>query len=472
MIKSDLRSALRILSRNRLSTIIIVGLLALALGVLTITFTIFDVVLLRPLPVDEPGRLIRVAQLLPKLGLQSNFPYPYYEVLHERAQTMAVFGETARSIRLALTNPLPAAQITVLGVTPDFFSRLRIKALYGRLLTPEDDNQLIDGTIPLVVNYPFWKQRLAGNPTIIGRARLTINNRLFTIVGVLPEGFNGPVADVAPDARIPLRRFAEVAQVPQDRLTVAIYGRLIDHAKVSQAQAEAVSLWQSTMKDYFSVVLKQPPANVAALLKRGAEVQSIRRGISVIRERYSSALTIVMGAALLLLLLVCSNVAGLLLARAASRQHELVVRIAIGATPRRLVRHVIAESFWLGLAGAAGGLCLALLILPVAIRELPRIRARDASLLNIALDTRLNWRVFCFLLFISILTILVFSIGPALVSVRINVTDILRSARASKGIRGRQVLVGTQIALCTVFIALAGLFSRSYLALQNVNPRV
>ena len=195
------------------------------------------------------------------------------------------------------------------------------------------------------------------------------------------------------------------------------------------------------------------------------------RGVSLLRDRYGDVLKLLMASVALLLLIVCTNVAGLLLERAAARQQEITVRLAVGATRFRLVRQMLAENLLLAALGAAGGMAVAVAGMVLATRALPPIRAYpNPSLVPLSVDMGINWRVFLFLLALSLATTFLFSVGPALAVSRSNLDSLLRATRSSAGVRGRQALIALQIALCTFLLAIASLFVRTFQQLQRVDP--
>jgi hypothetical protein len=149
---NDVRFGLRMLTRNSGSTALIVGLLAVGIGTSTVIFSLFDAVFLRRLPVRHPEELVRMVQRIPRIGPQSNFPYSYYQALHDHATSLAVtFGETGKYMHFRLTDPEPAEQISVFGVTPEFFGALGARPLYGRVLTADDADRNFD-TPPAVLS--------------------------------------------------------------------------------------------------------------------------------------------------------------------------------------------------------------------------------------------------------------------------------------------------------------------------------
>ena len=324
---------------------------------------------------------------------------------------------------------------------------------------------------PAVLSYGFWQRRFGGDPGVVNRRTILVNGHRFVIVGVMPRDFKGITVDTAPDVRIPLRTFLLLVKLPGRLLWFELAGRLKPGVRRSQAEAECQVLWRSTMKDYYRNVRNFQPQTVSGLLAQGMGLEPVERGVSLLRDRYGDVLKLLMASVALLLLIVCTNVAGLLLERAAARQQEITVRLAVGATRFRLVRQMLAENLLLAALGAAAGLAVAVAGMSLAIRALPPIRAYPSpSLVPLSVDIGINWRVFLFLLALSLVTMLLFSVSPALAVSRSNLDSLLRATRSSAGVRGRQALIALQIALCTFLLAIASLFVRTFQQLQRVDP--
>ncbi len=469
----DLRFGARMLAKNPGFTLLVTGLLALGIGATTVIFSLFDAVFLRPLPVRHPEELVRMAQqYLPRIRSQSNFRYAYYEVLRDHATTLAAaFGETGRDFHFAMSDPEPPEEITVRGVTPNFFEALGVRALRGRVLLPDDADEK-PGLPAAVLSYGFWQRRFGGDPGVVNRRTILVNGHRFVIVGVMPRDFNGLTVDTAPDVRVPLRAYLLLLKFPREQLLwFELAGRLKPGVTRSQAEAECQGLWRSTMENVFRDVDKYQPQVVSRLLAQGMRLEPVARGVSLLRDRYGDVLKLLMASVALLLLIVCTNVAGLLLERAAARQQEITVRLAVGATRFRLVGQMLAENLLLAALGAAGGMAVAVAGLVLATRALPPIRAYpNPSLVPLSVDMGINWRVFLFLLVVSLATTFLFSVGPALAVSRSNLDSLLRATRSSASVRGRQALIGLQIALCTCLLAIASLFVRTFQQLQRVDP--
>jgi predicted permease len=434
-----------------------------------VIFSLFDAAFLRTLPVGHPEELVRMVRRFPKIGTHSEFHYAYYQALRDHATTLeAAFGETKYS-RFSMTDPEPAEEISVHGVTPEYFQALGARALYGRVLVPTDATET-PGMPPAVLSYGFWQRRFRGDPGVVNGRTLLVNGHRFVIVGVTPRDFNGFTVDTSPDVRVPFRALVPLQNWTPDQIVLELAGRLKPGFTRLHAEAECRALWQTTMKDYVQNVEKLSPQAVSSVLSRGMGLDPLDRGVSVIRDQYGDMLKLLMAFVSLLVLLVCANVAGLLLARSAARQQEVAVRLAVGATRLRLAQQVLAESFLLAAPGAAGAFAIALGAMPMAARLLPPIRDISTSLVALSVDTRINWRVFLFLLALTLLTILLSSITPALAVSRTNLDALLRAVRSTSGWRPRQALITFQIALCTFLLAMASLFVRTFQQLQRANP--
>lgn len=463
---NDVRFALRILGKNRGSTALIVSLLALGIGFSTTAFSLFDAVLLRPLPVQHPEQLVRMVQRLPMpLGVRSEFSYVYYKALRDRSKTLdSVFGETEWNEHFRMTEPKPAEDVTVRGVTPEVFEALGVRPLIGRLLMVDDATRKFD-TPPAVLSYRFWRKRFGSNSQSIGQT-FAINGHRFSIVGVMPRGFHGLSVDNGPDIRIPLQAYSLLMPgFKLDQADFELAGRLKPGVKPSQAQAECLTIWRPVMKEFY--IGKNPPETVSALLGRGMELQSLVRGTSILRDNFGDVFKLLMASVGLLLVIVALNVAGLLLTRAAARQQEMAVRLAIGGTPLRLARQLLVESVLLSVFSAGGGAVIALIAIPLALHSLPPVHGLDTSIVPISLDAGLDWRVFSFLLLASAATTMIFTISPAAAALRFSVGRVLRTVRSSSSFRGRQLLITAQLALCTFLLACAGLLVSSFKHLRN-----
>ena len=456
---NDLRFSARLLGRSPVFTACAVLLLAAGIGGATLIFSAFDALLLRPLPVDKPEELVRLVQRPPRVGTASSFGHEFYEALRGRSAYFSqVFGETQADV--AMVDPLPAERVRVHLSTTEYFQALGVPALYGRVLTP-DDAQENGGAPPAVLSHAFWQRRFQGDPAVIGRS-IRLKGHEFVIVGVMPRAFNGTAADSAPDIRVPWR--ARTLLIPEfDDPRLDLSARLKPEATAGQALDESRAIFAATLKP-------QPDGRPAFDLQYPLELDPLAQGVSILRDRYGGVLKALLASVALLQLLVCANLAGLVLARAAGRRHEMAVRLAVGASPARLVRQMLTESLLLAVLGGIGGTLFATLLAGPLMRALPPIRDLTSNLLPLTLNFGLDGRVLIFSIAVSVATLVLFGLGPAVAASRTSLDSVLRSVRSVAGGRGRQTLIALQVALCTVLLIGAGLFVRTFQRLRGTDP--
>jgi len=468
---NDGRYAARMLAKSPGFAVIAAGLLAAGIGANTVIFSAMDAVMLRPLPVRNPQELVRMVQRSPQLGTRSYFSYLFYEDLRDHAASLSVvFGEEERTA--SMNEPAPAEEVRVNVVTPEFFDALGVSALYGRTLTREDAKDSA-GAPPAVLSYAFWRRRFDADPRAIGKL-ITLKNQKFVIVGVMPRGFNGISVDTSPDVRVPARvapmlvDYGEGAKKPkmEELLALSIAARLRPGVTLAQAQGECYSIWRASTLEFFDRVGR---GSAEPELRRGMELEPIARGVSVLRDKFGTALRLLVASVGLLLLMVCANVAGLMLARGASRREEMAIRLALGATRGRIARQVFTESALLALIGAMGGLLIAWIATPLLSRAFPPIRDLATERLTLAIQFGVDARVLIFSMAVSCACVVLAGLAPAMSSARTNLDAVLRGARSSSGWRSRQALMVFQIALCTMLLAGAGLLARTFADLRNVD---
>lgn len=466
---NDLRFTARMLAKTPGFTLVAVALLGAGIGANVVIFSALDAVLLRLLPVKHPEELVRMVQKTPQLGTRSSFEYAFYEALRDHSTTLAaVFGEEEG--RVAMNQPQPAEQIQVNIVTPELFEVLGVPAMLGRTLNAGDAAEN-PGMIPAVLSYGFWRRRFDGDPGAIGRT-ITLHEHKFAIVGVMPREFNGTSMDTAPDVRLPLRAallifdWDERPKALSGLVNLSLAGRLKAGVTRAQAQAECYSLWRGAIEAFY----KDRAEILEGDLRRGMEVDTLDRGTSILRDRYGNALVLLIASVSLLLLMVCANLAGLLLARSAARTQEIAVRLSVGATRARLIRQMLTESAVLAALGSAMGLAIALLSIPLLVRALPPMRDLYTTRVAVSLNIGVDHRILLFSFAISTVTVLLFGLGPAIGASRTSLDSVLRGARASSGWRGRSGLIVFQIALCTLLLAGAGLLARTLAQLGDVDP--
>lgn len=450
---SDLRYALRGLRRNPVSAVVIILLLALGIGANTVIFSLINALLLRPLPVERPRELVQLMHL-------GGIVYP--EFSPEFCRLMLehppdAFTEVAceGELDLAFVDGPHIERVHVNVVSANYFSLLGVRARYGQTPAAADE---------AVLGYGFWQRWFGSDPKVLGR-KVLIDGHPFSVVGVLPRGFNGIQADTGPDVRITQSGAEALARGPDQAQEASpwVIGRLRVGGTLAQATAQA------------QVVLNAADLEVRA--RRPAfesndrlEAVSIATGASALRERFSAALMLLMAGVILLLLIVCTNVAALMLARAASRSRETAVRIAVGASRGRLLRQVAIESAALVVAGGGLGIVLAFAAMPLVIRAMPPIRDRAAVSHPLLLDVSPDLRVLAFTLGICAVSTFLFGIAPAAAAAGVDVNETLKTVRSSSPriARSRGILVAAQVALCTVLLLGAGLLTRTLYQLRSL----
>jgi predicted permease len=436
--------------------------LALGIGLNTAIFNLVSAVLLQPLPVRDPARLMSVFTLdRINPGLLSN-SYPNYKDYRDRN---TVFSGLAlyTPIQATLTGESDAGDVLGQLVSGNYFDVLGVKPALGRTFLPDED-RVPDAQAVVVIGYAFWTRRFAASPSAIG-ASIGLNNRRFTIIGVAPKDFHGANALVSSDLWVPLMmypRLLPVADWMEHRraLLFPVIGRLKDGVGRQQAQDNLQTLAAQLAREY--------PAD-----NQGCTVTLLPLTDSVIqpnsRGGFELAGGVSLGASVLVLLIACANVANLMLVRAAGRRKEMALRLALGVGRGRLIRQLLTESALLSTAGVAAALALGRWgrDLLWTFRP-PWMLSGDAVL-------RFDGRVLCFTLLIAVLATMVFGFAPAWSASHTDLSTELRErrspwTRAGRRFNARSVLVMVQVALSVAALTGAGLFLRSLHNAQAVDP--
>jgi putative ABC transport system permease protein len=476
---SDARLALRSLRKSPGFTAIVVGTIALGIGANAAIFGLIDQVLLRPLPVADPGRLVVLDAPGPFSGHSSTtsptltpVSHPMFEGLRDRTTGLAgAFAHRETDIHLAVGDQ--AENATADLVSGAFFQVLGVQPALGRLLSPDDDRA---GAPPVVVLADrVFRARFGGDPQVIGRT-VHVNSHPMTVVGVAPPGFHGVEVGAAVDVFVPLARQPEVLPTGTTILGswrtrwLTVMARLAPGVSRAEAQTAANVVYaQLLQEDAATVVSSQTERSRREFLAKRLALLPGARGTSGLREETRTPLLALMGMVALVLLIACANVANLLLARGSGRQKELAVRLALGAGRARLLRQMLVESLLLSAFGGALGLVLAAWTGRALIAALPFGEAART------LSAEPDLRVALFALALSVLTGLVFGLLPALQATRLPVGPALKSeARGASGapaqFRFRRALVVAQIALSLLLLVGAGLFTRSLANLRTQDP--
>ena len=446
----DLRFAIRGLIKAK--TFAAVALLTLGLGIggSTAIFSAVDAVLLRPLPYARPERLVAVWTSQPKRGAaRGSSSFPDFE--DYRAKTSSFEDLAAlRSRGYTLTDGTSAERISGGRVSASFFPLLRTGAALGRVLSPDDDRP--GAPKVALLSFGLWQRRFGASSSVVGQS-VTLDREPFTVIGVLPAGFHFPMDLEEADLYTAMAQEDAESRGERSMHYLGIMGRLKDGVTLEAARADIATLSAGLEQTY-------PESNQGRL----AVVVPLHD--EIVRDA-KGGLLVLLGAVGLVLLLACVNVANLLLARASSRERELAIRGASGATWARLVRQLLTESLVLSLLGGALGLLLAFwgveLFVALAPRDLPRLA-----------EVTVDGRVLLFTSAVSVLTGLAFGVLPAWRAARVDlVRGLADGGSAGAAVRSqrlRSILVVAEVALSLVLLVGAGLLLRSLSAVMTVNP--
>jgi predicted permease len=453
----DLRYGIRSLLKRPGFAAIAVITLALGIGANTAIFSLVNMVLLRSLPVDHPEKVVAVS-LRAKGDAFNAFSYPNY--LDFRDRNVVLSGLLAyRFVPLSLSRGDNNERIWGYEVSGNYFDVLGVQAIKGRTFLPEEDRTRLSHPVA-VISYGCWQRRFGADPNLVGKDVL-LNNHQFRIIGVAPEGFKGTEIVYTPEIWIPaaMLEWTEPGAKFLDERNAGNFfavGRLKSGISTTQGEASLNLLALQLAKEY-------PDTN---------EGQSVRLGppgfiLPDLRGAVVSFTWVLMAAVGLVLLVTCTNLAGLLLARATDRRKEIAIRLAMGANRLRLIRQLLTESILLSVVGGVVGLWLALWMINGLLAFKPPI---DFPL---AVDVSVDWRVLGFSFVVSVLTGAIFGLVPALQATRPNLVTALKDTAAQGGGRRsrlRSGLVVAQIALSLVLLICAGLVVRTLQQLQTMNP--
>ncbi len=441
----DLRYGARMLLKSPGITFVVILALALGIGANTAIFSVVNAVLLRPLPFEESDRLMFVherSQVLDNMSIS----YPNFKDWREQNNVFEKIGVYNRA-SYNLTGVGEAERIVTAQASADLFSALRVNASLGRLFTNEEDQP--GGTPVVLLSHGLWQRRFGGQESILNQP-LTLNNKSYTVIGVMPETFKYPSRV---EMWVPVGQLSDQTSWQSRGNHPGLYGiaRLKPGITLAAAQADMDNIAVSLEKEY-------PDSNMGNRVK-------IQPLLEVFVSDARRTLWVLFAAVAFVLLIACANIANLLLARAKARQKEMAIRAAMGAGRWRIARQLLTESVLLALIGGTLGLLVARwgleLILYVSPDAIPRWR-----------EINLDWQVLAFTMGVSLLTGILFGLMPALQAGEVDVHETLKET--GRGTSGRHWLRGSlvvvEVATALVLLIGAGLMVRSFYRLQAVDP--
>lgn len=481
----DLHYGLRMLAKSPVFTAVAVLTLGFGIGLNTTLFSVVNVVALKPVPVRDAGRIVRLerwfANNVHALHGENQYAFSYAEFrdFAEHNRTFSSLIATSFPIRIAASLPLdvsarraskaligPPENATVQMVSATYLSELGAAPAMGRAFGPGEGET--PGADPVVVlSYPYWQTRFEADPLILGKV-LKINETSFTIIGVAPREFVGTGnPPVTPDFWMPLSMQAQVLP-GQDWLNqpldyeIQLLGYLAPSISMKQAQADVSVLEQRFAKDHPN------PDNRTTTVT----AQSVTFFGNTEDPRFKAIVVLLLTIVGMVLAIACANLANMLLAKASGRQSEVAVRLALGASRTRLVRQLLTESVLLALMGGVAGVLFSLWGTRVLWLAAGQFAGSHSAFVT---EIPPDGRVFGYTLLLSICTGVLFGLSPALQSSRADITTSLKDAGTAFGhrldrSRSRGVLVAAQIAISTVFLIVAGLLARGLVRSQSADP--
>ena len=441
----DIRYGVRMLWKNRGVSAIVIFALALGIGANTAIFSVVNSVLLRPLPYPDAQDLVFLNEKSPVLD-EMSISYPNFLDWRAHNQSFEHVGVYNRG-SYNLTGAGEAERIVTAQMSADLFTLLKVNPLHGRLYNSDEDKP---GSSPVVLlSYGLWQRRFGGQMSVLNQP-ITLNNKSYTIIGIMPENFFFPSRA---EMWVPVGQLSDQPSWKERGNHPGLYGvgRLKQGVSFEQAEADLNTIAANLEKQY-------PNTNAGNRVR-------FRPMLEIFVSDIRRALWVIFAAVISVLLIACANIANLLLARATARRKEMAIRTAVGATRWRLTRQLLTESILLSLIGGALGLLLARwgisLILYVSPDSIPRWR-----------EIGLDWMVLAFTVGVSFFTGILFGLMPALQAGEVDVHETLKET--GRGVTGRSwlrsSLIVAEVATTLVLLICAGLMIRSFYLLNKVNP--
>jgi len=473
---NDLRFALRTFRRSPGFVAIAIASLALGIGANTAIFSLFDQVLLRSLPVADPGRLVLFHNEGQDPGwaqadnYETVYSYPTYKDFRDRSQVFD--GVIARSGGSAtVMEPAGAANARADVVSGNFFEVLGVHAAMGRTIERSDD--AAPGASPVVVlSGVYWSGHFGSDPTVLNR-RILVNGQPMTVIGILDRRFLGVQSGQTPDLYVPLAMKQQISPGFEGLADISfrwlnVIARLKPGVPLEKAQAASRVLFKTVRNEDLAHIEKMDPPTLADYNSRTLDLHPAAEGINMLGVFWRKPLQVLMAMVGLVLLIACANLANLLVARAAAREREMAVRSAIGASRTAILRQLLTESLTLTLAAGFVGLFLA----SWAVSGLLWLISEGDD--HSWLAAHLDFRLFAYTLAVSLLAGLVFGCAPLLQTWKLDLVTVLKdqagTTASSSRQRIRKVLVAAQVALALILLAGAALFAQTLANLKHTDP--
>ena len=451
----DSRHGIRLLARTPVFTAAAIVSLALGIGANTAIFSLVDAVILRMMPVHEPGRLVQFG---------SDLSYPLFRQFGQELHCFTdMFAQSSFSTgRHDVVFDGEPEVVNAEVVSGNYYSVLGVSAFAGRTFDPEIDRN----PAPVaVISHAYWKRRFGSDPGVIGRS-FRWNGRGFTIIGVTPPEFHGVVPGTLPDVTLPLSMAGEILDGPawltsDSRFWLEVMGRLRPGYTIERAQAEVATIY-SRVTQAEAEHSRGNEFRRQRILAQRMPLEASGNGFDFLRFRFAEPLRLLMGIVALILLIACANLANLLLGRATTRRREVAVRLAMGAGRGRILRQMLAEGMLL--AAAAG--VLGVLLAWWSANALVVMMSNGGE--RIALNLRPDLRILAFAVSISAAACLLFSLAPAIQATRQGIQPVLAEARLGARWRWGRGLIAAQVAISVLLVIGASLFGRTLLRLYSL----
>jgi predicted permease len=463
---TDLRIALRHLRATPVITLVAVLSLALGIGANTAIFSLINSLIVRPLPIADPQRLVIVSDTRARTGV-AGWTYGVWDAmgpyLNQFDRSAAWFSE-----RLNLAEGGgPLEPTDAIWVTGRYFDTLGVPALLGRTITARDDTRTsADGPVA-VISYRLWQSRFGGDAGVVGR-RLVVERVPFTIVGVTPPSFFGSEVGRSFDVALPMNTEPLIAGRPSriDRGSGFYALTVLLRLKPAQTIDQATALLRGVQGQIRQAAMPptMPARFQAEFMKEPLVAVAAGTGTSNLREQFQEPLVFLMAVVALVLLIACANIANLQIARTVARRHDVSVRLALGAARWRVIRETLIESLLLSAAGAALALVFAAWSSRFIVSRLAAARQQ------VYLDLSLDWRVLLFTATVAIVTTMLSGLLPAVRAGRGTPIDALKERNRATDPRAGRVassLIVAQVALSLVIVVAAGLFVQTFQRLAN-----